>query len=125
MPAPGMAGWNLALRFGLELAALVGLAMGAWEVSSGWVRWVAVILVPLTATVVWGVFNVVGDPSRSGKAAVEVPVRVRLGIEFLVFAGGAGGFNLSGRPIAALVFVFLVLTHYAFSIARIRWILDN
>lgn len=125
MNAPKMAGWNLVLRFGLELAALGGLAMGAWALSSGWVRWLAAVLVPLAAAVGWGVFNVVGDPSRSGKAPVEVPGWVRLGIELLVFAGGAGGFYVSERPNIAIVFGALVLSHYALSVGRIQWLLER
>ena len=40
----------------------------AWAMSSGAIRWVAVIGVPLAAAVAWGVFNVIDDPSRSGAA---------------------------------------------------------
>ncbi len=123
MNAPPMAGWNLALRFGLELAALVGLAMGAWAASAGWVGWVAVVLVPLTAAAIWGVFNVVGDPSRSGEAPVQVPGWVRLGIELLILGGGAGGFYLSERPTIAVGFGALVVLHYALSASRIQWLL--
>lgn len=125
MNAPQMAGWNLALRFGLELVALVGLAMGAWSTSEGWVRWVAVVLVPLTTAAIWGLFNVVGDPSRSGAALVEVPGWARLGIELLVLGGGAGGFYLSKRPTIAIGFVVLMVLHYALSVSRIQWLLDR
>ena len=47
MNPPTMAGWNLALRFGLEMAALAGLAFAAWHYTSGALRWGAVIVVPL------------------------------------------------------------------------------
>lgn len=123
MNAPRMAGWNLALRFGLELTALLGLAIGAWSVSEGWVRWVAVVLVPLVATAIWGVFNVVGDPSRSGEAPVEVPGWARLGIELLILGGGAAGFYSSEHPIIAIGFGVLVVVHYALSVSRIQWLL--
>ena len=33
MTAPSMAGWNLGLRFGLELAALAGFGVAAWKLS--------------------------------------------------------------------------------------------
>lgn len=90
MNAPEMDPWNLALRFGLELAALVGLAMGAWAVSAGWLGWVAAVLVPLVAASVWGLFNVLDDPSRSGKAPVEVSGWIRLWLELLILGSGAG-----------------------------------
>ena len=125
MDTPEMAGWNLALRFGLELAALVGLAMGAGSAWSGWVRWAAVVMVPVTAAVVWGVFNVVGDPSRSGAAPVEVPGWVRFGIELVVLGGGAGGFYLAERPYFAIGFGALVILHYVVSVSRIHWLFDR
>lgn len=123
MATPKMAGWNLALRFGLELAALVGLATGAWAVSQGLSRWLTVVLVPLIAAAVWGVFNVVGDPSRSGEAPVEVPGWVRLGIELVILGGGAGGFHLANRPRIAIGLGALVLVHYLLSVRRIQWLL--
>ncbi len=125
MNAPEMARWNLALRFGLELAALVGLAIGAWSALSGWVRWVAVVLVPVTAAGIWGVFNVVDDPSRSGKAPVEVPGWLRLGIELVVLGGAAGGFYLAVRPNIAIGFGALIIVHYVVSISRVHWLLDH
>lgn len=125
MNAPQMPGWNLALRFGLELAALVGLAMGAWAVSAGFFQWVVVVLVPLTAAAIWGVFNVVGDPSRSGEAPVEVPGFARLGIESLILGCGAGGFYLSERPTIAIGFGALVVVHYLLSVRRIQWLLER
>ncbi len=45
MNPPTMAGWNLALRFGLELGALVGLGYGAWKLAPGLTRWPAVVAV--------------------------------------------------------------------------------
>ncbi|MBK5267657.1 MAG: YrdB family protein [Acidimicrobiia bacterium] len=125
MNAPEMALGNLALRFGLELAALVGLAMGAWASSSGWVRWAAVIVVPVTVAAIWGVFNVVGDPSRSGDAPIEVPGWLRLGIELVVLGGGAGGFYLSERPNFAIGVGALVIVHYGVSVRRVHWLLDR
>ena len=70
---PTMAAWNLGLRFGLELAALAGFGIAAWRLADGAWRWAAAIGVPLAAAVFWGVFNVPGDPSRSGEAPVVVP----------------------------------------------------
>ena len=40
--APSIAGWNLGLRFALELTALVGFAVAAWKLTDGAWRWVAV-----------------------------------------------------------------------------------
>ena len=96
MNPPTMAGWNLALRFGLELAALLGLGLAAWKFTPGPARWAAVALVPIAAAVIWGVFNVLDDPSRSGAAPVEVTGWVRLAIELAILAAGVAAFAIAG-----------------------------
>ncbi|MEE9582032.1 MAG: YrdB family protein, partial [Acidimicrobiia bacterium] len=120
-----MASWNLALRFGLEVAAFVGLGAAAWDQTTGATRWIAVIAVSVGAMAVWGIFNVLNDPSRSGKAPVEVPGWVRLAIELLIL--GAGTFAIgavwsSGFGIAVAV---LITLHYAASWGRVRWLLNG
>lgn len=125
MNPPVMAVWNLALRFGLEVAALVGLGAAAWDQTTGATQRIAAIAVPIGAMAVWGIFNVLNDPSRSGKAPVEVPGWVRLAIEILIL--GAGAFALgavwgSGLGIAVAVSIAL---HYAASWSRVRWLLNG
>jgi len=119
-----MAGWNLALRFGLEIGALVGLAAVAWQLSSGAMRWVAVAVVPLVAAVIWGVFNVLDDPSRSGAAPVEVSGWTRLAIELLILGGGAAALAMASRPSIAAVFAVLVVLQYASSWSRVEWLIE-
>lgn len=117
-----MAPWNLGLRLLLELAALVGLGLGAWHLTDGAIRWMAVILVPLGAAVAWGVFNVVGDPSRSGAAPVQVAGWLRLAIELAVLALGGVGLFVAFGTLAASAFAVLVGVHYASSAKRLRWL---
>lgn len=119
---PVMAGWNLSLRFGLELAALAGLGYGAWRIAPGPTRWAAVVVVPLVAIAAWGVFNVAGDPSRSGAAPIEVSGGTRLAIEVAVLGLGAVGIWVAGRPVAALPLVVLVAVHYLASAERVGWL---
>ncbi len=120
-----MAGWNLALRFGLEIAALAGLATAGWQLGAAPWQWVAAIAVPLLTAVAWATFNVPGDPSRSGAAPVVVPGGVRLGLELAVLAAGSAGFLTSGYRAAGLALGALILVHYASSIPRIRWLLSR
>jgi len=120
---PAMAGWNLALRFGLELAALAGLAIAAWKLTSGPMRWVVAIAVPVTAAIIWGVFNVLGDPSRSGAAPIEVTGWTRLGIELLVLGGGAAAVAIAGRPTVAIAFAVVIVAHYVASWSRVEWLI--
>ena len=123
MTPPAMAGWNLALRFGLELAALAGLAIAAWKLTSGPMRWVVAIAVPVTAAIIWGVFNVLGDPSRSGAAPIEVTGWTRLGIELLVLGGGAAAVAIAGRPTVAIAFAVVIVAHYVASWSRVEWLI--
>jgi hypothetical protein len=125
MTPPDMAGWNLALRFGLELAAFTGLAMAAWKLSSGNLRWVAVIAVPIVAVAIWGIFNVLDDPSRSGEAPVEVSGWIRLVIELAILGGGAAAFAIAQRPAIAIGVAVLIVIHYATSWSRIEWLIQQ
>jgi hypothetical protein len=120
-----MAGWNLALRFALEIGALIGLGIAAWQSTTGPVRWIAAIALPLVAAGVWGTFNVLDDPSRSGAAPVEVAGWLRLAIELTILGGGAVAIGIVGGPIAGIVFAVLVLVHYAASWSRIQWLMST
>lgn len=120
-----MAGWNLSLRFLLELAALSGLGIAAWRMTSGAWRWVAVIAVPLSAAIIWGVFNVIDDPSRSGEAPVEVPGLLRLGIELVVLGTGIAAYFYADRPFIGTTLVALIIIHYVASWSRVQWLLDS
>jgi hypothetical protein len=120
---PEMAGWNLALRFGLELAALAGFGFAAWKLTSSPLRWIAVIAVPIAAATVWGVFNVLNDPSRSGAAPVEVNGWTRLAIELLILGGGAAAVALAGRRDLGIAFALLIALHYATSWSRLEWLI--
>jgi len=122
MNPPEMAGWNLALRFALEIGALIGLGIAAWQSTSGPVRWLAAIAVPLVAAAVWGTFNVLNDPSRSGEAPVEVAGWIRLVIELTILGGGAVAIGMVGGRIAGIGFAVLVLVQYATSWSRVQWL---
>ncbi|HZL05228.1 MAG TPA: DUF2568 domain-containing protein [Coriobacteriia bacterium] len=124
MTPPTMAGWNLALRFLLELAALTGLAAAAWKLGSGPGRWIAAVVVPVAAGVVWAVFNVLDDPSRSGAAPVEVDGVVRLAIELAILGGGAAAVAFAARPKLGMMFALAIVGHYLVSWDRIEWLVQ-
>jgi len=122
---PEMASWNLALRFGLEVMALVAIGMGGWAMTNGALRWVAAIGLPVAAATIWGVFNVLGDPSRSGEAPVEVSGWVRLAIELLILGGGVVALYSAERRNLGIGLGVLIVFHYAASWPRIQWLLGN
>ena len=49
---------NLALRFLLELAALVGLGMWGWSMTDGWFKVVLAVAMPVVGAALWGTFAV-------------------------------------------------------------------
>jgi hypothetical protein len=115
---------NLAFRFVLEMAALVAIGVGSYSLGSGPLGWVLAVVAPLVAAVVWGVFNVPGDESRSGDAPVAVSGRIRLLIEIAVFASGVA-FLAAAWPVGAAILGVAVTLHYSLSRDRIRWLLAH
>ncbi len=122
MDAPRMAVWNLVLRFALELAALFAIGAAGWHLADTWPRYALVIVLPLTGVVAWGLFNVPGDPSRSGAAPVRVPGILRLLIELSVLGAGGAGFALVWGPTFGVCFGIAVLVHYACGWRRLAWL---
>jgi hypothetical protein len=120
-----MAGWNLALRFGLEVGALLSLGVGGWKLTQGPIRWVLAIVIPLGAATAWGVFNVLEDPSRSGKAPVAVKGWIRLIVELTILVAGAAAMWMAGRPAIAFVLAVLLVVHYGLSWNRVRWLIKQ
>lgn len=116
---------NLALRFLLEVAALLSIGLWGWQASSGRMRLILALALPTAAAVLWGVFAAPNDPSRSGSAPVPVPGAVRLILELAVLGGGAAMIHGTGRPLLAWLLVALILGHYLASHDRTRWLLAS
>jgi len=112
-------------RFVLEILALVFI--GWW--SSTWATGWAGVFYSFTAVagtmMVWGVFNVPGDESRSGKAPVIVPGLVRLFIEAFVFLFATASIYFILGSVFALLFLIAVIAHYIHTKHRISWLLKN
>jgi Protein of unknown function (DUF2568) len=115
---------NLAFRFVLEIAALIAIGVGAYNLASGFFAWMLGIGLPVIVAVGWGTFNVPGDKSRSGMAPVVVRGVIRLVLELLVFTT-AVVLLWFVSPIAATVLGVGVAIHYLLSIDRIRWLLAS
>ena len=117
--------FNLALRFLLELAALGSMGVWGWRTGEGWQRFLLAALVPVAAAVLWGVFAVPDDPSRSGGAPIAVPGFGRLVLEAAVFGFGIWALKDSGFTRTSLLLGLVVLVHYALSYDRITWLLNQ
>ena len=114
---------NLAFRFLLELAALIAFGVWGWSLSTGAMRFVAALATPIAGAVLWGLFNVPGDPSRSRAAPVPVRGMVRLAGELAFFALCAWALATSGYGGLGIALAIAVAIHYAISYDRIAWLI--
>jgi hypothetical protein len=114
---------NLAVRFLLELVALVALGRWGWVRGTGGWRYVLAPGVPVLAALLWGTFAVPGDASRSGEAVVPVPGFVRLALEIAVFCLATWALIATDLAMWGWVFGAVVLIHYAASYDRVVWLM--
>jgi hypothetical protein len=96
---------NLALRFFLEVAALVALGYwGSHAGSSEVVHWVLGIGAPLVAAVVWGLFI-------APRARYRVSDPVWIGLQVAVFGAATAALLAAGQTAPAIVFVALLIVN--------------
>jgi len=116
---------NLALRFLLELAAIITMAIWGFHISENASGIIFSILLPLGFALLWGVFAVPNDPSRSGKTVIPTSGILRLLLELGLFAAATWMiFDLGYSPIW-WVFGIVVLLHYLLSYERVSWLLKQ
>ena len=101
---------NLALRFLLEVSALV--ALGYWGFHAGdgdATHWILGIGAPLVAAVVWGLFVA---PRRR----FDVPNAVWILLQVLFFGAAVVGLMMSDQVWVAVVFVVLLIMNVSLMI---------
>jgi len=114
---------NLAIRFLLEVSALLAMGVWGWRQSEGWFRFVLALGIPLIAAIVWGTFAVPDDPSRSGAAPVPVPGLLRLAIEAAIFIFAVWALYDVGFIRLSWLLGIIVAIHYLASYDRILWLI--
>jgi hypothetical protein len=116
---------NLALRFLLEIAAVLAIAYWGWEQGAGPVRYVLALTLALAAAAAWGTFRVPGDVSASGGAPVPVPGPIRLLIELALFGSAVWGLFSQDAATLGLVLGGVAVLHYLISYDRVFWLLSQ
>ena len=116
---------NLAIRFILELSALVSAGMWGWRQSDSWLRYIFGIGIPIILGIIWGTFAVPDDPSRSGNAPVVTPGIIRLVIELGFFAFATWALYDMGFTKVGLAFAIIIILHYLVSCDRIKWLIEH
>jgi hypothetical protein len=113
---------NLALRFLLEIAALVAIVYWGFSQHTGIWRFIIGIGVPVIAAAIWGTFAVPDDPSRSGRAPVPIPGVLRLALELSLFGLAVWALYDTGSLMLALIMAGVTIVHYALSYDRVVWL---
>lgn len=116
---------NLVIRFLLEMSALLALGVWGWRQSAGGLRFVLTVGIPLTAAVLWGIFAVPHDPSRSGTAPIAVPGILRLVLELVFFAFATWVLSEVGATKLSWTLGLAVIIHYFASYDRILWLIKQ
>ena len=116
---------NSVVRLLLELAAIISFGIWGYHQSDTALRILLAILLPLGFALLWGVFAVRDDPSRSGKTVIPTPGIIRLLLELGLF--GIAAWMLLDLDYSRLAFIFgaTVAIHYIFSYDRIAWLLKQ
>ena len=114
---------NLVMRFVLEMTALFAMGYWGWQQQEDLIRYLFAVVVPLGAASLWGLFAVPGDPSRSGKALVEVSGAVRFVVEAAFFTFGVLTAYQAVNPVLAVILAVGIAIHYAVSYDRVSWLL--
>jgi hypothetical protein len=110
---------NLALRFGLEMAALAALVAWALRTADGIAGVLLAIVLPTLAATVWATLRTPGDDSHGGSVPVPVPGVVRLGLEALLFVAATLALLTAGYRSAGIGLGILVTLHYVLSWDRV------
>ena len=114
---------NLGVRFLLEVASLISLGAWGWSLGEGNLKFIYALAIPVFAMVMWGVFAVPNDPSRSGAAPIPVPGLIRLALEISLFTVAIFSLISIRQLTLAWMLGIVVSVHYIYSYERILWLL--
>jgi hypothetical protein len=101
------------------------MGLWGWKQGNGAFRFMPAFGIPFIAAVLWGVFAVPDDPSRSGHALVSTPGILRLALELIFFSFAAWTFYSAGAIKASLIFSIVTLVHYILSYDRLSWLIKQ
>lgn len=99
-----------ALRFLVELLALVAFAIGGWSLAPGPPRFVLAIALPVIAAIVWGLWMA---PKSSRR--LHDPVRLVVEVVFFLAAGVAlvlAGYPAAGTSLAVVAIAVAVAVRH-------------
>ena len=114
---------NIALRFMLELLALVAVGYWGFTLSTPLgMRILGGLGLPILLATAWAVFRVPGD---GGEPIVVVTGPVRLLLEAAVFGTALALLVTAGAPRLAAAFALVLLLHYGIDYQRVTNLLRS
>lgn len=116
---------NLAVRFLLEITALLAIGVWGWRQGEGWLGFALAFGVPVIVATIWGTFAVPNDPSRSGAAPIAIIGIIRLLMELTIFAFATWSVNDLGYARISWILGVIVAVHYIISYDRILWLIEH
>jgi hypothetical protein len=116
---------NLAVRFILEIIALISVGIWGWNKTDSFLKFVLAIGLPILLGAIWGTFAVPDDPSRSGQTVIVTSGVIRLVIELGIFTIATLAIYNQGQQKFSYIFAIIVIIHYLISYDRILWLLEN
>ncbi len=115
---------NLLLRLILEITGLISVAQWGWQQSTGVLRYLLAIAVPLLLAVIWVAFDA-RDPENPTRNRIYIPGGARLTLELACFGFVVWSMLSTGKTFLGVVFIFAVLLHYIWSMDRVIWLLRH
>ena len=116
---------NLIFRFILEMFALISFAIWGWNLGDKNMKYVFAIGLPMLFALLWGIFAVPEDRSRSGKAPIPTSGWIRLLLELGLFTLACWMLYDLGYNQIALGLAIAIFVHYSISYDRIQWLLKQ
>ena len=116
---------NLFIRLLLEVVAIITFGIWGYTQSDSWTRILLAILFPVAFAVLWGIFAVRDDPSRSGKTVVQTPGIIRLFLELGLFGSATWMLFDLNYSLPGWIFGTVIVLHYIVSYDRILWLLKQ
>jgi hypothetical protein len=116
---------NLAVRFLLEILALVAIGYWGWHSDTGVMRYLLAFGLPLLFAFAWGSFRTPNEPHHPVHATVPIPGWLRLLYEALFFGTATWSLFATGVTSMGWIFATAVVIHYLLSYDRVGWLLQH
>lgn len=99
--------------------------MWGFKFGEGWIRYLFAIGLPIIFAIIWGVFAVPNDPSRSGNAPIVTPGIIRLILELAMFGFAIWALLDLGHNRAGIIMGIVTALHYMVSYDRVSWLINQ